>query len=194
MIQISDVAAGVAQLLPEGFVTSWVPPDLADKIDPRYHDPLVVSNEANLWAYNTQAYDKCPIENIWQLTEPEWKGKVALQDPLGKASYIDWFNQMAVHGDAAVAAAYEARYGKPLETDEASATAAWVAAFAANAPLLTDADEAAAQAVGAPDQKDPFVGMMSSAKFRNNAEAGAKLGHLRRHASPGPAGSTRASA
>ena len=176
VIQISDVAAGVAQLLPEGFATSWVPPDLADKIDPRYRDPLVVSNEANLWAYNTQAYDKCPIENIWQLTEPEWKGKVALQDPLGKASYIDWFNQMAVHGDEAVAAAYEARYGKPLETDEASATAAWVAALAANAPLLTDADEAAAQAVGAPDQKDPFVGMMSSAKFRNNTEAGAKLG------------------
>jgi iron(III) transport system substrate-binding protein len=176
VMQISDVAAGAAQLLPEGFVESWVPPDLADRIDPRYRDPLVIANEANLWAYNTQAYDKCPIENIWQLTEPEWKGKVALQDPLGKASYIDWFNQMATHGDDAVAAAYEARYGKPLETEEASATAAWVAALAANGPLLTDADEAAAQAVGAPDQADPFVGMMSSAKFRNNSEAGAKLG------------------
>jgi iron(III) transport system substrate-binding protein len=176
VMQISDVAAGVAQLVPEGFVTSWVPPDLADRIDPRYRDPLVIANEANVWAYNTQAHDKCPIENIWQLTEPEWKGKVALQDPLGKASYIDWFNQMAAHGDEAVAAAYEARYGKPLETDEASATAAWVAALAANGPLLTDADEAAAQAVGAPDQKDPFVGMMSSAKFRDNTEAGAKLG------------------
>jgi len=166
----------VAQLVPEGFVMSWVPPDLAGKIDQRYQDPLAIANEANVWAYNTQAYDKCPIENIWQLTEPEWKGKVALQDPLGKASYIDWFNQMAVHGDEAVAAAYEARYGKALETDEASATAAWVAALAANAPLLTDADEAAAQAVGAPDQAAPFVGMMSSAKFRNNTEAGAKLG------------------
>ena len=99
VMQISDVAAGAAQLLPEGFATSWVPPDLADKIDPRYRDPLVIANEANVWAYNTQAYDECPIENIWQLTEPEWKGKVALQDPLGKASYIDWFNQMATHGD-----------------------------------------------------------------------------------------------
>ncbi len=176
VLQISDVAAGAAQLLPEGFVTSWVPPDLADRIDPRYQDPLVIANEANVWAYNTQAYDKCPIENIWQLTEPEWKGKVALQAPIGKASYIDWFNQMATHGDEAVAAAYEARYGKPLVTEEESATAAWVAALAANGPLLTDADEAAAEAVGAPDQAEPFVGMMSSAKFRNNTEAGARLG------------------
>ena len=176
VMQISDVAAGAAQLLPEGFATSWVPPDLADRIDPRYRDPLVIANEANVWAYNTQAYETCPIENVWQLTEPEWNGKVALQDPLGKASYIDWFNQMATHGDTAIAEAYEARYGKPLETDEETATAAWVAALAANGPLLTDADEAAAEAVGAPDQTAPFVGMMSSAKFRNNTEAGAKLG------------------
>ena len=176
VIQISDAAAGVAQLLPENFAMSWVPPDLAGKIAPAYQNPLVVSNEANLWAYNTQAYDTCPIGNIWELTEPAWKGEVALQDPLGKASYIDWFNQMAVHADDAVAAAYEAHFGKPLETDEATATAAWVAALAANGPLLTDADEAAAQAIGAPDQAEPFVGLVSSAKFRNNVEAGAKLG------------------
>jgi iron(III) transport system substrate-binding protein len=176
VVQISDVPAGVAQLLPDGFVTSWVPPDLADKIPARYQDPLTVSNEANLWAYNTQAYDSCPVKNIWELTEPAWKGKVALQDPLGKASYTDWFNQMAAHADADVAAAYEALYGKALETDEASATAAWVKALAENGPLLTDADEAVAQAVGAPDQAEPFVGLISSAKFRNNADAGAKLG------------------
>ena len=60
--------------------------------------------------------------------------------------------------------------------DEESATAAWVKALAANGPLLTDADEAAAEAVGAPDQTEPFVGLMSSAKFRDNADAGMKLG------------------
>ena len=176
VLQISDVAAGVAQLVPEGYVESWVPPDLADKIDPIYQNPLVISNEANVWAYNTQTYDSCPIKNIWELTEPKWKGKVALQDPLGKASYVDWFNQMSMHADDKVAAAYKEQYGKDLETDEENATSAWVKALAANGPLLTDADEAAAQAAGAPDQKEPFMGMMSSAKFRDNQEAGTKLG------------------
>lgn len=176
VLQISDVAAGVAQLVPEGYVESWVPPDLADKIDPIYRDPLVISNEANVWAYNTEAYQSCPVKNIWELTEAKWKGKVALQDPLGKASYVDWFNQMAKHADDKIAAAYKAYYGKDLVKDEDTATAMWVKALAANAPLLTDADEAAAQAVGAPNQKEPFVGLISSAKFRDNQEAGTKLG------------------
>lgn len=175
VIQISDVPAGVGQLLPQGFVESWLPPDLADSIAARYQNPLVISNEANVWAYNTQTYDSCPVKNIWELTGPEWKGKVAMQDPLGKSSYVDWFNQMATHADDQVAAAYKDYSGKELEIAEASATAEWVKALAANSPLLTDADEAAAQAIGAPDQKSPFIGVISSAKFRNNND-GAKLG------------------
>ena len=176
VIQISDVPAGVAQLVPQGFVDSWLPPDLAAKIPAKYQNPLVVSNEANLWAYNTQLNESCPVKNIWELTEPKWKGKVAMQDPLGKASYVDWFNQMATNADDKVAAAYKAHFGKDLVTDESGATAAWVKALAANGPLLTDADEAAAQAVGAPDQKEQFVGLVSSAKFRNNKDVGSKLG------------------
>src|SRR6185295_4809394 len=32
VVLISDAPAGIAQLLPQKFLTSWVPPDLADKI------------------------------------------------------------------------------------------------------------------------------------------------------------------
>lgn len=173
---ISDAPAAMAQLIPQGFAESWLPPDLANKIPAEYQSPLTVVNSANVWAYNTELFDKCPVSNIWELTEPKWTGKVAMQDPLGKASYVDWFNQMASHGDDKMAAAYKDFYGKDLETDEKSATAAWIKALAANAPLLTDADAAAADAVGAPGQTEPFMGLMSSAKFRDNAEKGMKLG------------------
>ncbi|MET0530833.1 MAG: ABC transporter substrate-binding protein, partial [Microvirga sp.] len=176
VLQISDVPAGVAQLLPKDFVESWLPPDLAKTVPAIYQNPLVITNEANVWAYNTQIHSSCPVKNIWELTEAKWKGKVALQDPLGKASYVDWFNQLAQHADDKVRSAYKEFYGKELKTDEDSATAAWVKALAANGPLLTDADEGAAQAVGAPGQKEPFVGLVSSAKFRNNTDSGAKLG------------------
>ncbi|MGO8040920.1 ABC transporter substrate-binding protein [Rhizobium leguminosarum] len=173
---VSDAPAAMAQLIPQGFAESWLPPDLAKNIPAEYQDPLTVVTSANVWSYNTALFDKCPVDNIWELTEPKWKGKVAMQDPLGKASYVDWFNQMAKHGDDKVAAAYKERYGKDLQTDEASATAAWVKALAANAPLLTDADAAAADAVGAPGQSQPFMGLISSAKFRDNADSGMKLG------------------
>ncbi len=173
---ISDAPAVMAQLVPQGFVTSWLSPDLKDKVAPRYQDPLVVVTMANVWAYNAELSDSCPVSNIWELTEPAWRGKVAMQDPLNKSVYTDWFNQMESHGDAAVAEAYEAYFGKPLETDEASATAAWIKAMAANGPLLGSSDSAAAEAVGAPGQTESFMGLMSSAKFRENADSGFKLG------------------
>jgi iron(III) transport system substrate-binding protein len=173
---MSDPAAVMAQLMPEKYVISWVPPDMVDKIAKIYQDPLVVVTTANVWAYNTEKYQTCPVTNIWQLTEPAWKGKVAMQDPLGKAQFDDMFNQMQAHGDADVAAAYKELYGKDLDTSSETATAQWVKALAANSPLLTDADEAAAEAVGAPGQAEPFIGLVSSAKFRDNTDEGFKLG------------------
>ena len=173
---ISDVPAAMGQLLPEGLAVSWLPPDLADDISPEARDPLLVVSSPNVLVYNTAIYDTCPIENIWQLTEPEWKGKVSLQDPLGKPSYTDWFNQMRSHADDEIAAAYERHHGNPLESEHTSATEAFVAGLAANGPLLTDSDSAAADAVAAPGQTEPFVGLVSAAKFRDNAGKGYTLG------------------
>lgn len=173
---ISDPSAVIGQLMPAGFTENWVPPDLAKDIDAEAQNPLLIVSSPNILAYNTKLYDKCPITNIWQLTEPEWRGKVSMQDPLGKPSYTDWFNQMKSHIDDKIAAAYEKQYGKKLETDLGSATQAFVAALAANGPLLTDSDSAAAEAVAAPGQSEPFIGLVSSAKFRDNAGKGFTLG------------------
>lgn len=170
-----DAPAGISQLIETGYAESWLPADLAKDIPEMFQNPLVVYQEPTVWSYNTALNDSCPITNIWQLTEAKWKGKVAMQDPLGKPSYTDWFNQLEVHADKKIADAYQAQYGKPLETSEDSATAAWVKAFAANGPLLTDSDGAAAESVGAPDAKENFVGMLSTAKFRDNKD-GMKLG------------------
>lgn len=173
---VHDVPPAVAQLFPLGLVESWLPPDLAGSIPEALQDPLVVVSAPNVWAYNTEVYDTCPINNIWALTDPDWARKVAFQDPLGKPSYTDWFNQLETHFDAEVAAAYAAHYGKSLETDEPTATKAWLKALAQNAPLLTDSDSAAGDAVGAKGQTEPFLGLVSTAKFRDNAPDGLQLG------------------
>ncbi|MEO5325394.1 ABC transporter substrate-binding protein [Mesorhizobium sp. CC13] len=176
VVLITDAPAGLAQLLPQKFVESWLPPDMADKIPAKFQDPLAVTTNAAIWAYNTEVYDSCPVKNLWELTEPKWKGKVAFYDPLSKGTYPDWFNQTATHDDAKMKEAYKANFGKDLDVGEDSATAAWVKAFAGNSPLLADADDAISEAVGAPGQKEPFFGLMSSAKFRDNADKGYKLG------------------
>ena len=171
----TDVASAMGELLPQGIVTSWTPPDLVGDIDEKLRDPLVVVSDPHVFTYNTEKYEKCPVTNIWQLTEPEWKGKLAMLDLFDKPHYADWFNQIETHHDADVAAAYEALYGKKLDTSSKTATAAWVKAFAENAPLLTDSSTVA-EAAGAPGQVDPFFVITSTAKYRDNVSKGLKLG------------------
>ncbi len=173
---ITDAPAALAQLLPQGFVESYLPGDMKEKIPAAFQNPLAISTNANVWAYNTEAYDKCPISNIWELTEAKWKGKVALVDPLSKSTHTDWFNQLERHADAKVAEAYKVHFGRDLETGEKSAAAAWIKALAQNGPLVTDGDDPVAEAVGAAGQKEPFFGLLSSAKFRDNEGKGYKLG------------------
>jgi iron(III) transport system substrate-binding protein len=171
----TDVGSAMGELIPQGIVTSWTPPDLAGDIGEKLRDPLVVVSDAHVWTYNTEKYDKCPVTNIWQLTQPEWKGKLAMLDLFDKPLYADWFNQIETHHDAEVAKAYEALYGKPLDLSGQTATAAWVKAFAENAPLLSDSSTVA-EAAGAPGQADPFFVITSTAKYRDNESKGLKLG------------------
>lgn len=170
-----DAGSAVAQVLPEGIAESWTPPDLAADIAEGLRNPLVVISDPQVWTYNTEKYAACPVKNIWELTEPKWKGKVAMLDPFEKPLYADWFNQLEAHHDAAIAKAYEDHFGKKLETDEPSATAAWVKAYAANGPLIGDST-VVSEAIGAAGQAEPFFGITATAKYRDNKSKGLKLG------------------
>ncbi|MGA0616888.1 ABC transporter substrate-binding protein [Paracoccus sp. KR1-242] len=168
----SDVAVIASDLMSRGVVESWVPPDIAPNLTDSARDPLVVVSDPHVWAYNAEAGETCPVQNVWELTEPEWSRRVAIMDPLEKPFYADWFNQLAEHHEAEMAAAYQAHFGKPFQGE--SAAKAWVTAFAANGPLVSDSS-GVADAIGAPGQEKPFFGMLSTAKFRDNKDKGYKL-------------------
>ena len=172
VVTMQDLPALKNQLLPNDFVTSWIPEDAREHIDESMQDPLVMVSDSNLWTYNDEVYDTCPITNMWELTDDEWTGKVALEDPVGANKLLDWFSQMGQFDEDALAAAYEDHYGAPLQTDEDSAAAEWVTRLAANDPILTSSNEDVSEAVGAPGQSEPPVGLVSSSKFRNIDEKG----------------------
>lgn len=174
----SNLPAVVSQLLPQGYVTSWFPPDLIDDVPEEFQSPAVVTQEANVWAYNTELNDECPVDNVWELTDDRWKGHLTFQDPLLKSDYMYSFNQWQTHADDEFAAAYEDEYGEELKTEEASATAEWVKRLAASQPILTKSDDDAALTAGAPGQSadQQFLAFVSTAKFRDVAEQGLKLG------------------
>lgn len=165
----TDTPTAVADLLPRGYVESWFPPDMIDAVPAEYQVPAVVAEEANVWTYNTEIYgDTCPVENVWELTDPEWSGKVTIEDPLLKPDYAYWFNQMSTYGDEALADAYEEAYGESIQTDEDSAAAEWIKRLAHNKPIVATADEIA-DSVGFAGQSESFIGLLSTTKYRDNA-------------------------
>ncbi|WP_112248931.1 ABC transporter substrate-binding protein [Kribbella monticola] len=166
----------VGQLLPQKTVYTWIPADLADQIDEANRNPLMVLSKANVWIYNPKVFPNgCPVDNLWDLTSAEWRGKVALQDPLGKPNIIEWFNQLGSTYDAELRTAYKANSGKDLATSEASAGKEWVKQLAKNDPILTAADDDVSAAVAAPNQTEPRIGLVSIAKFRDVAGKGYKM-------------------
>lgn len=176
VVLIDDVPGAINQLMEPGYLKNWVPGAIADDVPEELQSPLIVVQDPHIWTYNTEVYDSCPIDNMWQLTDPEWKGKVMLQDPLNKSIVAYWFNQMADHGEDQLAEAYKDQYGEDLQTDEDSASAEWVKELLANNPVSVKTSEASSEGVGASGQSDPPVALMASAKFREIEDKGFHLG------------------
>jgi iron(III) transport system substrate-binding protein len=170
-----DLPTYAVELLDQGVLVNWVPGDMKASIKPEDQYPLIVHYGPMGWVYNTQTYSSCPVSNIWQLTDEDFNGRVAMADPLSNAKYSYWFNTMALNDDAALRSTYKEHYGTDLTTDEPDAAHEWVKRFAQNNPKLTRNDEEVSEAVGAPGQQEPSFGPISMAKFRNNAQKGYHL-------------------
>lgn len=176
VLSIEDGTLVQAQLIPQHLVDNWVPPDMVNSIPKRWQRPLVQIWDAKVVAYNPASYGACPINNIWDLTDPAWRGKVALRDPLETPEEITWFSWLTTDDNARrLAAAYRRRYGTPLETRQKNAGYEFIVRLAANQPILTKSDDDSATAVGTPGQKQPPVGIMSLGKFAEAPLKGQRL-------------------
>ncbi|MEU3461089.1 ABC transporter substrate-binding protein [Streptomyces sp. NPDC006733] len=160
----------VGQLLAQKVVFTWIPGTLAQRIPAANQNPLQVLSKGNMWIYNPKLFpDGCPVKNIWDLADPAWKGKVALQDPLGKPNIVEYFNQLKSVGDTRLREAYRAKYGKDLPAGD-SAGETWIKGLAKNSPIITSSDDDASAAVASPNQTKQRVALVSNAKFRDVAD------------------------
>jgi iron(III) transport system substrate-binding protein len=157
-------------LLPKGYLVGFVPDDLVAVIPAEYREPLVVSRfGVRVLGYNTELNPNgCPITNWWQLTEPEWKGKVYIEDPIVDASTMGILTTIAAQADE-LAAAYKAYYGKDpvLDADTPDAGWLWVKKFAQNQPIPQPGGDEVVQAFATPGMKEAGVGFTSYSKYRD---------------------------
>lgn len=156
---------------PTKYLWKFVPKELEAVLPAEARDKLMVHHyEMSLWIYNSEVYKESPIKNIWDLTKPEWKGKVVLNDPQKGAGNLNAIASL-VQKPEVMAQAYQETFGKPIQLDPGVPDAAyqWIKDLLKNEPVLTSSSGDAATAVGTKGQKNPPVGLAASGKLRNAA-------------------------
>ncbi len=155
------------ELVPKGYVWKFVPDNVAKVIPPEFQDPLLVSRLGfQLWAYNSELNDTCPITNIWELTEPEWNSKIFIEDPLNDASTLGKLMTFVAHPDE-MAAAYKAFYGTDpvLDADTKDAGWLWLKRFAQNNPIPQPGGDEVDSAFATPGMTESFLAFGSYGNY-----------------------------
>ena len=157
----------VGNVLPNQYIWRFVPDTLAGKVAPQYTQPLLFSRfGTTVLAYNSELNKSCPISNFWELTQPEWKGKVFIEDPLNDASTLSKLITYAYHADE-MKAAYVALYGKEpvLDADTPDAGWLWLKRFAQNAPIPQPGGDEVDSAFATPGMKDSNLAFTSYSNY-----------------------------
>ena len=159
-----------------GVVFSYVPKDMGATLNDEFKTPgFATYIEMKLVFFNTEAWQKAPIDSWWDLTRPEWKGKIMLTNPMAAIETLGLFCSFALHADE-MAAAYKQEFGEAIKLSPGVENAGYefIKRFAANDLVLTNSDQEVVEAIGAAGQKNPPIGIATSSKIREKSK-GLKL-------------------
>lgn len=171
---ISDIPVVVEELVKPGFLSRYVPAQFASRVPADLQQPLLANRlSTKVLMYNEQAYPNgAPVKNLWDLTRPEWQGKVISVDPLVRGDYLDLMTEIVLRGDE-MAAAYRAAFGKPIVLGaRETAGEKWLKDWLANKPVFVANTDAAADAIGKLGQASPPIGFATYSDRRDNKDRG----------------------
>jgi iron(III) transport system substrate-binding protein len=157
----SSAGDAIGELLPKQYIWNFVPADLIPVTDESMRNPLlVVKAGVKVMGYNSELNKSCPLTNIWDLTDPAWKGKMFIEDPLNDASQMGYLVTIASHSQE-LAAAYKDKYGKDpvLDADTPDAGWLWLKLFAKNKPVPQPGGDELMAAFAALKMKDSYIGV-----------------------------------
>lgn len=172
---LSDGPVVLEELVRPGLLQSYVPSRLADVVPPELQEPLLAQRlTTKVLMYNEESHPGgSPVTNLWELTQPEWTGRVVMVDPLVRGDYLDLMTEVVLQSEA-MAQAYVALTGEEVELADGvpDAGSQWIADLYANDVVLVDDTDNVNAAVGQTGQDSPPVGITSYSDRRDNADEG----------------------
>ena len=120
-------------LLDEELSYPYFPEALKDVVAESNQNPAIVTYVNSLFIYHN-GNGSVNFQNVWELTEEQWKDKIFFKDPTKETVNLNFLMMLTnEEWTERMTAAYEARYGKAWESKEfASASYEWIDGFLKN--------------------------------------------------------------
>lgn len=175
VLYLSEAPTVFGDLVPNNRLVRYFPPRIEGEIAHELTGPLVTHRlSTRALMYNEAAYpDGSPITNLWQLTTPEWRSKVLMEDPAQRGEVLDLLTEISLRSDE-MAAAYEELFGTPIEVDSHldGAGQQFIQDLFENDLILIASSSTVRASVGDKNAQDPAVGFMTYSSMRDNEQEG----------------------
>ena len=134
MVMIQDGASLQAMALDTGYLVNFVPASVKDSIAEGDQNPLIHQFINKVFIWNNKGENVPAITNVWQLTEPQFKGNIVFKSPDAEQVNMNFLVMLTTEEwSGKLADAYKNLYGKDIELGEfENAGYKWIAEFLAN--------------------------------------------------------------
>ena len=175
VIFTGGAGAMINEMLNKNRLVNYVPDAYEALIPKALKEPLLVTRiEGMVFLYNGEAYpDAPPVKNIWELTEPKFRGKIAIKNPLASLSTLMSVGVYVQHADE-MAAAYKRHTGKDIKLSPGIPNAGYEfwRRFLKNGAVIFKSGSNLARASGKKGQKKPLIGFTQMGKIVRNESKG----------------------
>ncbi|WP_438820659.1 ABC transporter substrate-binding protein [Aminobacter carboxidus] len=175
VLYIADTPVVYEDLVKTNRVVPYIPPRVAGELADEHKTPLLTQRlSTKVLMYNEAANPNgAPVKNLWQLTTPDWKGRVLMVDPLQRGELLDLLVEFSLRPDE-MAKAYEAQFGKPVavDSDLKGAGEQFVRDLFANDLVLVPNSDVINKAIGDKTSVNPPVGFATYSDRRDNEKEG----------------------
>ncbi len=154
------------ELIEPGFIYPYIPKDIAPKMKEGHaKDDFLFLGETLMLFYNQEVFDEIPINNIWELTEDRFKGRIIMANPLRSFSTYG-FCAMLMKESKMLEEAYLQYKGEtPRDIEEKTLGEVFLEQLAPNIVFTNSSDEVA-EGIGNSGKDGMAIGIMISSKMR----------------------------
>jgi iron(III) transport system substrate-binding protein len=159
------------QLIAPGFLVNYVPLSMKSIIPAEYQNPLTFQLINKVFIFNSEKTQVPVIKNVWELTEPKWKGLVQFKDPKAEGVNANFLTMVTSPAwSAKLEQAYQDLYGKKLVLTTKNAGYEWIKRWFQNGLVLGNSDTNISENIGIKGQSQTTMGLFVYSKTRFDAK------------------------